>query len=112
MDNEILKDRLKKVFTSTAVDKKEDLNTEIKIEEVDVFFSSNRVHNQSSNYRGQVDEISVEVRRIFIIVGTKISQKTNPVKSKGETSKCNICGSKFHGEKNCPDAIDRNKHEI
>ena len=44
MDYEILKDQLKKVCTSTNVNKK-DLITYIKIEEGDVFFSSNRVHN-------------------------------------------------------------------
>ena len=35
----------------------------------------------------------------------------SPLNSKGEISIYNFCGSKFHREKNCPDAVEKYNHD-
>ena len=47
-----------------------------------------------------IEDPSIEITKILKI---KIKiKKVNPVNNKGEISRYNFCGSKFHWEKNCP----------
>ena len=36
----------------------------------------------------------------------------NPLNNKGEISRYNFCGSKFHWEKDCPDAAEKYNHDL
>ena len=36
----------------------------------------------------------------------------SPLNNKGEISRCNFFGSKFHREKNCPDAAEKYSHDL
>ena len=35
-----------------------------------------------------------------------------PLGTKEEISRCNFCGSKFHWEKNCPDAAEKHNNDL
>ena len=61
---------------------------------------------------GKIVESSVEIGRIFMIVWINLTRKTNPVNCKGGISRWHFCGLKFYLEKNCPDAINRQKYDI
>ncbi len=39
------------------------------------------------------------------------ARKLNPLDSRGKPSRCNICESKFHWARNCPDAYENQKQE-
>ena len=104
MDYQIMKDQLKKVFTSSSgyVDNKADIDKiDVKSEENEAFYTS-----KNNNYRNIIvlDDLSVEITKILKM---KITKKINPFNNKGEISRYNFCGSKFHWEKNCPDATKK-----
>ena len=108
MDYQVMKDQLKKVFTNTSADfdsKKVDCKDEIKVEENDIFYSTSRFQTgQTYSNKGRGKSQFNRGKQHFKSFNKGPSKKTNPTNNKGEISRCNFCGSKFHWQKNCPDA--------
>ena len=110
MDYQIMKDQLKKVFTSTStnVDNKNDIDKiDVKSEENEVFYTSkNKNYRQHNSFRGSFSRNNQNFKN------KNYNKKMNPLNNKGEISRCNFCGSKFHLEKNCPDAAEKYNYDL
>ena len=110
MDYQIMKDQLKKVFTSasTNVDNKTDIDKiDIKSEENEVFYKSkNKNYRQHNRYGGSFSRNNQNFKN------KNYNKKMNALNNKGEISRCNFCGSKFHWEKNCPDAAEKYNYDL
>ena len=63
-------------------------------------------HRASGGYR---DDIGIQNKDYGEPSGRQSQRKLNPVDHNGNTSRCNICESKFHWARNCPDA-DKNQN--
>ena len=127
-----MKDQLKKVFsnvTSNRAKTKEDLP--VKIEPNDTFYGSSVEQNHSNNseelfyanndfrrerVRGPNQPFSSRGR--FHSRGTPAAssgrgsfydKRNNPLDMNGQISRCNICDSKFHWSKECPDSYEAKK---
>ena len=102
-----MKDQLKKVFTSTStnVDYKTDIDKiDVKSEENEVFYTSkNKNYRQYNSFRGSFRRNNQNFKN------KNYNKKMNPLNNKGEISRCNFCGLKFHWEKNCPDSAEKYK---
>ena len=103
MDYQIMKDRLKKVFTSTSTNvyNKTDVDKiDVKSEENEVFYTSrNKNYRQQNSFRGSFSRNNQNFKN------KNYNKKMNRLK--GKISRCNFCGSKFHWEENCPDAAEK-----
>ena len=108
MDYQIMKDQLKKVFTSTTtnIDNKTDIDkTDVKSKKNKVFYTS-KIENyrQHNNFKGSFNRNNQNFKN------KNYNKKINPLNK--EISKCNFCRSKFHQEKNCPDAAEKYNHDL
>ena len=97
MDYQIMKNQSKNVFTSTStnVNNKTEIDKiDVKSEENEVFYTSkNKNYRQHNSYRGSFS------RNDENFENKNYNKKINPLNNKGEISRCNFCGSKFHWER-------------
>ena len=123
MDYQIMKDQLKKVFTNTSENflvTKDSFKPEVKSEESDVFYASGNYNNMPNNcnrgcgrnnyFRKKAFNRDYNSNKNYQNQGN--NKKTNPLNAKGEVSRCNFCGSKFHWANNCPDALENFQKDI
>ena len=104
MDYQIMKDQLKKVFTSTStnVDNKTDMNKiDVKSEENEVFYTSKNKNYRQRSYRRPFNRNNQNFKN------KNYNKKTNPLNNKGEISKFQLLWVKISLGKNCPDAIEK-----
>ena len=110
MNYQIMKDQLKKIFTSTSVnvDNKNDVDKiDVKPEENEVFYTSrNKNYGQQITYRGSFNRNNQNFKN------KNYNKKMNALDNTGEISKSNFCGSKFHWEKSCPDAAEKYHNDL
>ena len=103
-----MKDQLKKVFTSTTtnIDNKTDIDkTDVKSKKNKVFYTSKiKNYRQHNNFKGSFNRNNQNFKN------KNYNKKINPLNK--EISKCNFCRSKFHWEKNCPDAAEKYNHDL
>ena len=92
-----MKYQLKNLFssTSTNVDNKTDVDKiDVKTEENKVFYTSrNKNYRQQNSYRASFNRNNQNFKN------KNYNKKINPLNNKGQISRCNFCGSKFHCEK-------------
>ena len=96
MGYQVMKDQLKKVFTSTStnVDNKTDMNKiDVKSEENEVFYTSKNKNYRQHSYRGSFNGNNQNFKN------KNYNKKMNPLNNKGEISRCNFGGSISHWEK-------------
>ena len=83
MDYQVMEDQIKKGFISTLGDslaKNETFKSEVKLEVSGVYYSSGKFKSNANNNRGK----------------STGNNKLNLTNNKGEISRCNSCGSKYH----------------
>ena len=109
MDYQIMKDQLKKVFTSTSanVDNKTEVDKTDAKPETEVYYTSrNKNYRQQNSYGGSFN------RNIQYFKNKNYNKEMNPLNNKGEISRCNFYGSKFNWKKNCSDAAEKSHNDL
>ena len=104
MKYDIMKEQLKKVFTSHSFEKSIVKEDGIKLEPVDSFYTrENREKESIENvfYNKSSKSFTPRKQNSFPKKNTKSLQ--NPLDSDGKVSRCRICDSKFHWANKCPD---------
>ena len=109
MDYQIMKDQLKKVFTSTSanVDNKTEVDKTDAKPKTEVFYTS-----RNKNYRPQNSYGGSFNRNIQYFKNKNYNKKMNPLNKKGEISRCNFYRWKFNWKKNCSDAAEKSNNDL
>ena len=70
------------------------------------------IHQKNKNYRQHNSYRGSFSRNDQNFENKNYNKKMNPLNNKGEISRCNFCGSKFHWWKKCPDATEKYNHDL